>query len=144
MSPTAGWHAQKKSNKDKITKKIVKKPKQKIKNKIIHSLNGNQVLKMVSWNKGNAKFCNRIDQIQEILDRYKPKFLAIQELNWTSDQDPIELKFQGFNMEMDQLINTRGRSRSAILIHEDLRYTRRLDLETGDESHIWITVNLQR
>ena len=90
----------------KTTKKIIKKPKQKTQNKITHSLNGNQVIKMITWNKGNAKFCNRINEIQEILDRYKPKILALQELNWTYDQDPIELRFQGFNTEMDGLLLT--------------------------------------
>ena len=80
----------------------MKKPKQKVSNKLVHSLNGNQVIKMISWNKGNAKLCNRINEIQEILQRYKPQILALQELNWTDKQDPIELKFHGYKMEMDK------------------------------------------
>ena len=42
-------------------------------NKEIHSLNGNVVIKYMNWNKGSAKLVNRIEHLQNIIHKFKPK-----------------------------------------------------------------------
>ena len=54
----------------------------------------------------------------------------------------MDIKIPNYNWEMDGLLLKNGRARSAILIHDSIRYIRRSDLETGSESHVWITINL--
>ena len=43
---------------------------------------------------------------------------------------------------MDQLLQKNGHARSALLVHKSIRYTRRKDMETETEAHVWISVSL--
>ena len=121
--------------------KLKKHPKQ-LTNKEIHSINGNIHLKYINWNKGNSKLENKINSLQDIITRYKPDIVAIQELNYTNDQDLADVSIPNYKWEMDALLQKNGRARSALLVHESLRYVRRKDLETEAEAHVWITLNL--
>ena len=57
----------------------------------MHTKNGNQKLKVLNWNKGNAKLCNRINTLQSLIIRYQPHIIALQEVNYTSEQKPEEI-----------------------------------------------------
>ena len=126
------------------TKKYKKNSKQpkKITHKIVHSLNDNISIKYINWNKGNAKLINKIDIFLNIIDRYKPKIIAIQELNYTNDQDIADITIHDYEWEMDNLLISNGHARSALLIHKSIRYTSRKDLETQSEANVWISVSL--
>ena len=54
------------------------------------------------------------------------------------------LQIPGYRTETDNLINTEGMARLCMLIQEDLKYSRRLDLQNDTEPNITITVNLGR
>ena len=105
--------------------------------------NGNQKLKIINWNKGNAKLSNIINTIQSVIIRYQPHIIALQEVNYTSKQTPEEIIIPGYKWEFDQLLQQHGRARSALLIKDSIRYVRRNELETKDIAHVWITVHLQ-
>ena len=85
---------------------------------------------------------NKINTLQDIISRYKPKIVAIQELNYSNDQYMSDITIPNYKWEMDGLLLKNGLSRSALLIHESIRYRRRNDLETSSEAHVWITVSL--
>ena len=137
-------HRRNKFKKTKPKKKIIKlrKNPKKLTNKEVHTINGNISMKYLNWNKGNSKLVNKIDTLQNILSRFKPDIVAIQELNFTNDQDLAEVMIPNYKWEMDGLLQKNGRARSALLIHEAVRYSRRKDLETEAEAHVWITINL--
>ena len=127
--------------------KMYKKNNKKIKtkktlNKLAHIKNGNHNLTVLNWNKGSARLYNRINHLQHIIQKHKPHILAIHELNFQVNDDKADIAINGYNWEMDNLIHKNGRSRTALLIREDIRYSRRLDLEINNDSHVWITVNL--
>ena len=73
-------------------------------NRIMHSTNGNPSKKgsyfLMTWNKGNGKFCNMRDNIAITMDRFKPDFFAIQEANFEIGNDK---GFIGYNVECNQL-----------------------------------------
>ena len=99
-------------------------------------------MKLMTWNTSKAKLSNKINNIIHAIQTHKPSIMAIQEVNFTSNDDLSEVSIPGYTIEMDQLINITGRSRSALIIHESIRYSRRLDLETQTEAHVWIAVQL--
>ena len=111
-------------------------------NKIAHTKNGNHTIKILNFNKGNAKLVNKINILQSMILKYKPHIIAIQEVNYTPQQDPSDIQIPGYKWEMDGLFQQNGRSRAALLISENLRYTRRKDLEVPEVAHVWVTINL--
>ena len=68
-------------------------------NRISHIYNGNIFkkggIKLVHINKGNSNFENKIDDINLLLDTFKPNILSIQEANF---DDSIGLNFKGYNI----------------------------------------------
>ena len=95
----------------------------------------------MSWNKGNSKIMNKIDVIHHlILERKKQIFLQFRNLNLTPEVDINLLQIPEYNMEIDNLLKTTERARTAIFIKKQLKYIRRPDLETKEEPVIWITV----
>ena len=123
----------------KITKKYLKSSKKN--NKNAHIKNGNFTFKMLTWNKGNSKMTNKVDTISAMISEHKPKIVALQEVNFTVTQDLCDIQIPGYRLELDQQHAKHGRSRSCIYIHESLKYTRRLDLESDEETHVWITLH---
>ena len=51
--------------------------------------------------------------------------MAVQEYNQTENDDTSQLKILGYNIELDTLIETTGTARTALIISEGLRYSRR-------------------
>ena len=105
--------------------------------------NGNHKISVLNWNKGNAKLSNKINLLQNVISRYKPQVIALQEVNFTQLQTLNEIQVPGYNWELDQLYQQYGRARSALLISKSLRYVRRRDLETPNVVHVWVTLHLQ-
>ena len=98
----------------------------------------NSTLKILQLNKGNSKFKNRSDQINEILSEHKPHVFIINELNIKSNDNLSKNMFPNYNMEIDNLEISDLKSRTGILIHSDINYKRRRDLETQGTSTVWV------
>ena len=97
----------------------------------------------MTWNTTNSKMINKMNNLNQVIQQHKPMILAIQEVNFTSNDDIADISIPGYNIELDQLLQTKGRARAALIIHESIRYSRRLDLETQEEAHLWITIQLK-
>ena len=100
----------------------------------------NNKLILMTWNKGNARLKNRINDIRQIVSQHKPHVMAIQELNQIPEDDIDLLQVQNYTWELDDMIKNTGRARTAILINNDMKYVRRRDLEPNNESVVWITI----
>ena len=92
-------------------------------------------------NKGNSKFNNRIDQIQNIISQHKPHMMIINELNIKNGDIVSRNQYQNYRMETDNLDIIDQVSRTGILVHQSIHYKRRLDLEAKGLSTIWLQLN---
>ena len=72
---------------------------------------------------------------------HKPKIVTLQEVNFSTDQELSDIQIPNYKLELDQQHGKIGRSRSCIYIHDTIKYTRRYELETSEETHVWITIH---
>lgn len=100
-------------------------------------------IKMVLWNKGPAKLCNRIPNIDHIINEHSPHILIINEAN-VNKEELKKIKFQGYKIETDQLITETQQARTIMIIHEDINYQRCPSLEKPHLSTIWIKAGLSQ
>ena len=50
-------------------------------NKAQHILNGNHQLNILHWNKGKSLFHNKLNDIDMVLDKFKPHIISLCEAN---------------------------------------------------------------
>ena len=101
----------------------------------------NNVLKILQLNKGDSELQNRTDQINEILTKYKPHIVIINELNNYSNDQITKHSFTDYTLETDNLESTDLKSRTGMLINNKIHYKRRRDLETLGTSTLWIQLS---
>ena len=83
----------------------------------------------------------KINTIRSMIEKYRPKCVAVQEVNFTEEQAINDIQIKGYKLELDKQLAKHGRARAALYIHETLKHTRRFDLETDCETHVWITIH---
>ena len=96
---------------------------------------------IININKGDSGLQNRVPQILHLLDKYKPTLMCINELNLRKNDDITPGMFPNYKLEYDNLRVTDDRSRTGILVHNDVKYHRRRDLETKGLATVWIQVS---
>ena len=101
----------------------------------------NKVLKIIQVNKGNSLLSNIIDQITDILDKYNPHILIINELNNEVKDTITRHSFGKYHLETDNLEVYDSKSRTGLLISKYIHYKRRKDLETPGTSTLWIQLS---
>ena len=88
----------------------------------------------MSWNKGNSKAVNIIDDIADIISRHQPNILNIQEMN-IMDGESLELfQMEGYTLLVDSMYKKYGNCRAATYINNNMRYIRRTQYEVEGES----------
>ena len=113
-------------------------------NKNAHVTNGNKTinnksLNFLHFNKGPSYFHNKINDIHEIIDKYKPNIFSISEANYVIDRDNTDCGlFDSYNIETTDQLCKFNISRQLLLIDARLQYTRRYDLESKFECCIWV------
>ena len=98
----------------------------------------NKTIKMIQINKGTSELNQKIVQINDIIHRFKPQILVINELNLTSNDTMTRNMFTGYNLETDNLDIIDKMSRTGVLIQKNLHYKRRHDLEINGISTVWL------
>ena len=102
--------------------------------------NKNKNLIILNWNKGNSNFINRVDTIHQIIIEQNPDIFAIQEAN-IREQDDIRLfQMEGYQLELDNLLETKGIARAIMYIKNDIKYRRLKDIESKIEPIIWVEI----
>ena len=122
-----------------ITTKLKSQTTRIQRNKLQHSKNGNHYLNIAHWNKGNTLFINKTTQIDQLLNTHKPHILSLCEANIVKMvNDTHNNKYYDYTIEHTKMADITNNSRNAILIKNNLVYTRRYDLENNNTSTIWI------
>ena len=98
----------------------------------------NKTIKLIQINKGNTELHERTVQINEMLMKHRPQVVIINELNLSSNDKITGNMFEDYKLETDNLDVVDKVSRTGILIHKNLQYKRRKDLETMGVSTVWI------
>ena len=95
-------------------------------------------IKLMQLIKGNSAFVNRIDQIQHLINVHNPDIIIINELNISKDDDVSRNQFQNYVMMTDGLDVTDVTSQMGILIHKNIHFKIRQDLEAQGLSTVWV------
>ena len=103
----------------------------------------NKYFKFLLLNKRDSNIIYKIDQINEILNKNSPHFFIINEFQKHKFDTTTRYNFPGYVVEHDKLDKDDGWSRTAILIRQNIKYTRRKDLEDTGTSTVWIQVGIQ-
>ena len=91
------------------TKKIQNPIKKKKKKVLTRNRNRNTNIKMINWNKGNAKLFSIKDSIEFILQNHIPDIMTVQEINITIEDDINMCQIPGYKLELDMLLQKFGR-----------------------------------
>ena len=97
-----------------------------------------KTITIIQINKGDSELNKRIVQINYIIQKFKPHIIVINELNLTSDDTITRKLFDNYNLETDNLDMIDQMSRTGVLVHKNLHYKRRKDLEVMGISTVWI------
>ena len=97
-------------------------------------------IKIVQMNKGPSEFFNKIPHIKTVILLQKPDILVINEANLSIYDNISQHQFPGFKMEIDQLGKISKRSRTVILVKENVSYKRCMNLESKMNSVIWLHI----
>ena len=133
-----------KNNKTTNTQKNNKTTNTQKNNKTTKTQKNNKTTKTITIlqvNKGPSDLASRTDQLNDLIEKYKPQILAINELNSTSTDTVTRNQFMNYTLETDNLDIIDEMSRTGILIHKDIKYKRRKDLETMGISSVWIELS---
>ena len=116
-------------------KQLKKKANCKIKMK-----NGNNNLKIFTWNKTDSNIAIKIKDIKEIIVKHKPSILFIQELNLKIDQYQNIINIPGYKFEIDNLLESNRLGRIRCWINKKLVYERIKHIE--DKRNPIIALNI--
>ena len=114
---------------------------QQNRNRKMHAMMGNNTANynLLHWNKSNSNFNNKTNDINEIIDLFRPHFFSLVESNYIF-REPYIVK--GYKMENSRLHISSSFARNTFLIRDNIDYERRNDLEDPYISSIWVEVNI--
>ena len=123
-----------------------KEIKNKMSNKIMHSINGNKVknknIKLLHWNEGSALWKNKIFEINNAIKNEKPDIFNICEANINLNDNLFSNDYNDYKLETTKQASKTNISRSVLLIKNTISYKRRFDLEDILTSSIWIEIRI--
>ena len=75
-----------------------------------------------------------------IIELYKPHDLNLCEANIKTNLHKIQNDFDNYKIEVTKQSNFTKFSRSCLMIHDNVDYIRRYDLEDDETSNVWIEI----
>ena len=117
-------------------------------NAYAHYINGNisnkSAFNIVHWNKGNAYLENKKDEIDAVIEKYKPHILGLSEANLRHETDLQQVQFEDFDLHTCPTITNPDIKMSRIVVytHKSLVVKPRPDLMDNTLSTIWLEVGL--
>ena len=98
------------------------------------------------WNPGSKHLHKRKENIESVINGYKPLILGISESNFLKHHDINDVQIDNYKLFLsDTLENeTIKASRVAVYVHDDIACKVRKDLMNDTFSSIWLEVNLPR
>ena len=128
----------------------VDKVNQRLKNKLIHALNGNinvnlkepKFIKVTNWNKGNSDFQTFINAITYHIEEENSTIYIISESNVKKDENLEEI-FPDFDI-INKFENNHPKARLTMLIRKNtIDYERLHYIEKPNIAFIWIKIKLR-
>ena len=98
-------------------------------------------LRFIQINKGDSDLHSRVDQTNQVICKYKPHLLVVNKLNMNSTDTVSKHLFDNYTMEADNLDTVDQMARTGILIHHNIHYKRRRDLESTGTSTVWLQLS---
>ena len=96
---------------------------------------------LAHWNKGNANFHNKLHDVLHIINTHNPHIFSISEANIHTNIDTSTYQLNNYSIETTSMAQITGISRQALLIKNNINYTRRHDLENNLTSTIWVEIH---
>ena len=112
----------------------------KLTNKIMKSYNGNQKtsIRIMHWNLGGRYWDKKLEDIQHLVDQYKPDYAFISEANYFHDTPENMTQVDGYDMILAKTITTLKYSRIVLLAGQNMQYTVESNRMEESISSIWI------
>ena len=103
-------------------------------------------IKLLHWNKGSSHLENKKDEIETLIDKYKPHILGLSEANLHSHHDLNNVQYPDYTLHTCPTINNPQLkvSRVVVYTHSSLVVKLRPDLMNNSISAIWLEVGLPR
>ena len=98
------------------------------------------------WNAGGKHLVNKIENIESVINGYKPHILGISEANFLKKHDMNDVQIENYKLYFSETLNNEGieASRIVVYVHNDIACKLRKDLMNNTFSSIWLEVNLPR
>ena len=100
--------------------------------------NTQKSLNILQWNKGNARFLNRKDDIRVMIEDHQPHIFGICEANLHHNAHLTSMHIPNYKIEVDNLASQGYRSQIVLYISTSVSYKRRNDLEIPLCAMVWI------
>ena len=99
---------------------------------------------IMHWNKGSSFLMNKKDDIETIIENYKPQVLGLSEANLRHEDNLDDVQLQDYNLHTCPTINNpiHGVSRVVVYTHKSLIVKPRPDLMDPWISAVWLEVGL--
>ena len=111
--------------------------------------NGNKKkngVKILHWNPGAKHLHNKVQNIESVINAYKPEVLGISESNFYKSHDVNEVQIENYNLFFSETLNNENLkvSRVVVYVHKSIACRVRKDLMSNTFSSIWLEIHLSR
>jgi hypothetical protein len=103
-------------------------------------------IKIMHWNAGGKHLLNKLENIESVINGYKPHILGISEANFFRKHDVQDVQIENYQLFFSDTLNNEALkvSRIAVYVHNDIACKVRKDLMNDSFSSIWLEINLPR
>ena len=123
---------------NKITNNIILNMSTKKNIKIITKNN----IKIIQINKGSSDFFNKIYNINLFINDYSPHIIIVNESNLSELGEISPNSFPEYTFEIDNQRNINKKSRTLIMIHSSIHYSRMRNLQYPLIATVWIKIHI--
>ena len=97
-------------------------------------------MNLLHWNKGSARLENKVEELEDLFQQYKPDILGLSEANLYPDTDTNKIQFENYSLYTCPTLNNPELrvSRVVVYVHNSLIVKSRPDLEDSGLSSIWL------
>ena len=111
-------------------------------NKMIKIVNGNgqKSFEVMHWNLGAKKWQNKIEEIQALVDEFKPDFCFFSEANLAANLPDYEINIQGYEINTPKSHINLNFSRLVLLSKEGAKFKIEWNRMNTEVASIWISI----
>ena len=118
----------------------------KVRNKLIKSVNGNGVgnmVKILHWNTGSKFWKRKRETLEDLMLERDPDLLFVSEANMMQDLSEEQRHIGGYKTVLPNTMNVLGYARIVLLIKEDIDFKLLNQCMLQGTSSIWISLGMR-